>query len=226
MQNKSYGQLLTGLLLLALGTGWLLDGLNIINFGDFASTYWPVAIILVGLISFIGNVRNWLTSLIIVGVGVLLQLRELDVFDFNIWSLIWPVVLIFVALSILFRGSWNKPKDDSEDAINAIAIFSGQSIRSVSNKFKGGDITTAFGGVELDLRDAKIDGSAQINVFAMFGGADIKVPEGWNVKVSGLPLFGGWEDKTKKTKDGNAPLLKINATCAFGGFAVGHKDEN
>lgn len=226
MQNKSYGQLLTGLLLLALGTGWLLDGLNIINFGDFASTYWPVAIILVGLVSFIGNVRNWLTSLIIVVVGVLLQLRELNVFDFNIWSLIWPVVLIFVALSILFRRSWDKPKDDSEDAINATAIFSGQSIRSTSNKFKGGAITAVFGGVELDLRDAKIDGKAEMNVFTAFGGAEIKVPEGWTVQVTGLPLFGGWEVKTKKSTDKHAPVLKINATCAFGGFAVGHKDND
>jgi predicted membrane protein len=223
MQNKSYGQLLTGLLLLVLGTGWLLDGLNIIDFGDLAKTYWPLAIVAVGLISIIGNARNWLTSLVIVAVGVALQLRELDILNFNMWSLIWPVALIVLAFSILFRGSWNKPKDDSEDAISAIAIFSGQNIRSVSDKFKGGEITAAFGGVDLDLRDANIEGSAQINVFTMFGGVDIKVPEGWQVRVSGLPLFGGWEDKTKKTKDAKAAVLKINATCAFGGFTVGHK---
>jgi predicted membrane protein len=220
MKNKSYGQLITGILLLVVGTGWLLEGLNIINFGNYLSTYWPVVVILVGLTSLIGNARNWPTSLIILLAGIALLLRQLNILEFSIWTVFWPVILIFVALSILFRGSWNKPKDDSEDAID---FFSGQSIRSVSDKFKGGSITAVFGGIELDLRDTKIDGSAEMNVLTVFGGTDIKVPEGWNVKVTGLPLFGGWEDKTKKITDKKAPVLKINATCAFGGFSIGYK---
>ena len=48
------------------------------------------------------------------------------------------------------------------------------------------------------------------------------VPEGWRVTMSGLPIFGGYEDKTHG--DGSlppdAPVLKVGATAVFGGVTV------
>ena len=227
MKNKSYAQILTGVLVLALGVGFLLNALNVVDFNVSFRTWWPAIIIAVSLIALVSNPRMWVWPTATAGFGVLLLLRNLDVVQFNVWSLIWPSIIILVGLSILFkREGWDRPKDDSEDAVNATALFSGQNIRSVSHKFKGGDITAVFGGIELDLRDAKIEGTATMNIFAAFGGVEIKVPEGWVIKVSGMPIFGGWEDKTKKPADvKNAPVLRINGTCMFGGLSVTNKSD-
>ncbi|QRP42923.1 hypothetical protein [Amycolatopsis sp. FDAARGOS 1241] len=51
------------------------------------------------------------------------------------------------------------------------------------------------------------------------------VPEDWRVQVGGLPILGGYEDRTA---DGgalpdNAPVLKVNATTLLGGVKVAHE---
>ena len=214
--------------MIGLGVGLFLNGLGVINFGDIVRQWWPVIPIGIGMIGFISNPRQWVWPLLFFGFGVAALLKQLGYVDVNLWSLFWPTILIVVGLSIIFQSSsWgNKPTVDDDDHTNATVMFSGQNVRSVSQDYKGGDVSAIFGGVDLDLRDAKIKSAATMSVFAAFGGVDIKVPEGWVVKVSGLPLFGGWEDKTKKPVDTkNAPVLKINATCAFGGFSVSNKSD-
>lgn len=47
----------------------------------------------------------------------------------------------------------------------------------------------------------------------------MKVPEHVRVEITGIPIFGGWEDKTRR-KDIDSPLLKINALVIFGGVEV------
>jgi hypothetical protein len=63
-----------------------------------------------------------------------------------------------------------------------------------------------------------------MDIVVAFGGVEIAVPEGWRVEVKGIPLFGGWSNKTKGDLVGDdAPLLSIEALVAFGGLDIGHK---
>ncbi|MFB6152797.1 MAG: LiaF domain-containing protein [Halodesulfurarchaeum sp.] len=64
-----------------------------------------------------------------------------------------------------------------------------------SAAFTGGDITVAFGGAEIDLRDATVaaDG-AEIGVLGLFGGVEVVVPRNWDVTIDVLPVFGGASD--------------------------------
>lgn len=50
------------------------------------------------------------------------------------------------------------------------------------------------------------------------------VPEDWRVQVGGLPILGGYEDKTSDDTalPDNAPVLKVNATAVLGGVKVAH----
>ena len=54
---------------------------------------------------------------------------------------------------------------------------------------------SAFGDLDFDLRDATVDeGQAAVNVLAAFGNVDVYVPEGVNVDVGGLTVFGHCRD--------------------------------
>jgi hypothetical protein len=62
-----------------------------------------------------------------------------------------------------------------------------------------------------------------LDVFVAFGGAGIKVPEGWQVITHGMPIFGGFENVTAKQRiPAGAPVLDVNATVIFGGLEVKH----
>jgi predicted membrane protein len=102
-------------------------------------------------------------------------------------------------------------------------MFSGSEIASHSKEFKGGSVTAIFGGAEVDLRDAMPVADARLDVFTAFGGVEIRVPEGWQVSVKGLPLFGGIDNITAKEQlPENATLLPVNATALFGGIEIKH----
>lgn len=79
-----------------------------------------------------------------------------------------------------------------------------------------------FGGVTLDLRGALIEGDeVNVQAIAAFGGVDVIVPEGVEVDLTGLAIFGAKETrgKTGRLRPG-APLVRVNAFVLFGGAAV------
>src|SRR3989304_514783 len=65
------------------------------------------------------------------------------------------------------------------DRISSFNVFSGTEIASHSAEFKGGNIGAVFGGAEIDLRDARLAPGAALDVFAAFGGGEIRGPDGW-----------------------------------------------
>ncbi|MFW6110938.1 MAG: hypothetical protein ACOC6H_02765 [Thermoproteota archaeon] len=80
-------------------------------------------------------------------------------------------------------------------------IFEGVETAVSSKSFSGGTITAIFGRVDLDLRNAGIsEFPAEINGVVMFGGADIKVPKEWDVKLDALSLLGGAGDERGRSK--------------------------
>lgn len=111
----------------------------------------------------------------------------------------------------------------SADQPNIIAVFSGSSRRISSKSFKGAKLTAVFGGIQLDLREAIIETSpAILDVTAVFGGAEIKVPRGWNVEFQTSAVLGGTSDERKQGEpaSGTAPHLLIAGTVVLGGVSV------
>ncbi len=101
-------------------------------------------------------------------------------------------------------------------------MFAGREVVSHSKNFEGGTLGALFGGAALDLREAQLAPGASIDVFAAFGGAEIRVPGGWRVETHGLPLFGGFENATANEGDEHSPTLDVSATVLFGGLEVKH----
>ncbi len=217
----SLGRILIGLLLVVLGVLFLLEqGGYVEDIGDVIGDWWPVALIAVGGVQLLTNPRLALGPLILVGAGAVLLLATLDVLPFSVGEMIWPLILIAAGTWFLL-GRGAATLGAQEDGVNSIVVFSGREIASTSQQFRGGSVLAVFGGTDLDLREAQLDpGGAVLDVVAAFGGVDIVVPTAWRVRVSGLPIFGGWSNKPPGPVPEDAPLLAINALTIFGGMEV------
>jgi predicted membrane protein len=77
-----------------------------------------------------------------------------------------------------------------------------------------------MGGCEIDLRQAAIDGEAVIDVFALWGGIEIRVPDDWTVIGQVTPFMGGYDDKTRSRPGSGAHRLVIRGMVVMGGVEV------
>lgn len=213
-----------GILLLAVGGGLLLDRAGFWDFGAILATWWPLALILIAAVQIVFRTAPLIGSLIVLVVGLVFQAITLDLLPSNIWAYLWPFVLIAVGVWLVFARGWSgSAQVKSEDQISSFVAFGGSNPKVISEDFEGGTVTTIFGGSEIDLREAQLAPSgAELDLTAAFGGIEVIVPVEWRVVMSGLPIFGGWDNKTRyageKTADG--PVLKVNCFAAFGGIEV------
>jgi predicted membrane protein len=219
-----------GLAVAGIGVLALLDNLHVFDIA-LLRTFWPLALVLWG----VGRLFWWrhpgrgLVSIIAIGAGVVLTAQNLDLFHFSlrVW---WPVFIILAGLSILLRGLVPRPGEDAGrfpapttatgERVELDLSFSAISQRNDSASFKGGRISSSFGGVELDLSHAAIDGpEAVLHVSACFSGINLRVPRAWMVVVEINPSFGGVENKTVPPM-GPGPRLVLRGDVLFGGIEI------
>jgi hypothetical protein len=75
-----------------------------------------------------------------------------------------------------------------------------------------------FGDADVDLRRAELSGStASIIAFVLFGNIDVYVPEGVEVDLSGLAVFGHRREwGTEVPLPARTPLLRVRVFSVFG----------
>ncbi|MGA9531447.1 MAG: DUF5668 domain-containing protein [Anaerolineales bacterium] len=213
-----------GVLLIAFGGGLLLDQAGLIDFGNLLATWWPLILILIAAVQIVTRSAPLAASLVVLAVGLVFQAITLDLLSQNTWQYIWPLALVAIGLWLMIsRGRGPLTMVKSDNHVSSFVAFGGANPRYESDDFQGGSITALFGGSEVDLRAATLASEgAQLDVTTAFGGVEIIVPDSWSVKVSGLPIFGGWSNKTRSAIDREAigPILKVNCFVAFGGIEV------
>jgi len=109
----------------------------------------------------------------------------------------------------------------SNSTFSATAILGGVERRNNSQDFRGGSATAFMGGCEIDLRAANITPPNEpvIEVFAMWGGVEVRVPPDWTVMSQVDPIMGGFEDATEQPKE-ETKRVWVRGTVIMGGVEV------
>ncbi|MDD8027860.1 MAG: DUF5668 domain-containing protein [Acidobacteriota bacterium] len=222
------GRVFWGLILILLGGLFLLDQMGRLDFGNVMSTYWPVILILIGLSIIIGNgFRRIGGGLIFILLGAFFQLRELGYLHEDVWHYAWPVLIVLAGLWLLFGGVFKHrahagfPVDAGSD-MDITAILSGQNRHFTSAGFRGGHATAVMGGAEIDLTGATLEGGkAAVELTAIMGGIDLRVPRDWKVVLDATPIMGGVSDERKNINDTEAKAtLYVKATAIMGAVEI------
>ncbi len=209
-----------GLLIAFIGALFLLDQLNILRFGTILSTWWPGILLLLGVLRLRESRR--LTGVVLLAIGTVFLLANLDVLSWNAIGRLWPVLLILAGLGIAFGRTpfgASAVQEVGADEFDVRAVFSGVERRITSQNLRAGAIEVLFGGAEIDLHGAKPAEDCRIRISATFGGVDLRVPEAWRLNITGTPIFGGIDDRTRQS-DAEGPLVTIGCSAILGGIEI------
>lgn len=116
----------------------------------------------------------------------------------------------------------NTGTTDAPERVDATAIFGAVKKNIVSKNFAGGEATSIFGGSEIDLTKADINGTVTMDVTAIMGGVKIIVPSHWAIRQEVTAVFGGVEDKRQSHTIITAQnkTLVLQGTAFMGGIEI------
>jgi hypothetical protein len=134
----------------------------------------------------------------------------------------WFVFVIGAVAYAKIMGRAPVTPEPDADEIDLVVTFGPMEFASTAASFRGGSVTTWFGGGTLDLRGARLDpAGATLRTNTLFGGGNLVVPDDWRVETKILPIFGGVGDGRP---DGNppegGPTLRLEGVAIFGGWSV------
>jgi len=86
--------------------------------------------------------------------------------------------------------------------------------------FPGADIDLMFAGVTLDLRGAKIEDGAELNIKTLCGGVELWVSPEIRVEVRNNCFAGGVGNHVIAQPNADAKTVILNANCVFGGVDI------
>ncbi|MEV8438748.1 LiaF domain-containing protein [Actinosynnema sp. NPDC051121] len=207
-----------GFVLVSLGLLGILDAAGVSDAGELLSSWWPVAVIGLGVAAVLSQRHLSLGPGVIVAIGLVMLVDEQE---WTTGDVLWPALFVAVGVAVL-AGLRRHRTIAHEETGAPVALFGGTKVRNRAEHLTHSSVSAVFGGATLDLREAHIDQEADVDAFALFGGVDVLVPRGWRVSLGGLPIFGGYDDNTEHngTLPPDAPVLRVNATALFGGVDV------
>ena len=225
-----------GLTIILFGVLLTLDNLGLIYFDDFWQL-WPVVLLMVGLSKLSSG--EWARGILwlLLGAAFLLPVifEEIEIED--LWHY-WPLFLIAIGVSMVARSfqrpaggdsaprqrqprASERPAPDSESSgeVQAFAFLSTVQ-RSVSTVFRRGDLTAVLGACNLDLTAAELPPEgAVLEIFAFWGGVELRIPDHWTVDPQLAVLMGAIEDKTHQ-RAATGGRLTIKGVALMGGFEI------
>lgn len=199
---------------------------------------WPMILIAVGF--YVGarhSFRQW-GWLIPVAIGTAFLLEEF-VPEIRIREYMWPIIIIGIGLAMILRPRgrrrnrgelfkrWERQaaslSESTAGTFESVTIFGENKKQILSKDFKGGESVCVFGGFELNLTQADIDGRIPLELVQVFGGTTLIVPAHWKIETEEMvSIFGGINDKRhlQNSITDQSKILVLKGTTIFGGIDI------
>lgn len=231
---KQIKPIIWGIAIIGLGIIFGGNAIGLFNIDVFFDGWWTLFIIIPSVVSLVTE-KEKISSLCFIGVGVVLLLAAQNVFSYEVaWKVILAIFLVMIGITIIVKSLIHSKSDeevakkvkdlgDGKTMDSQMAIFSGSDRAYKDEVFAGSNIVAIFGGVNLDLRNAKFEKDTVIKAFALFGGIDIAVPDDVKVKIKSGFIFGGFSDDRKNATEKGKYTIYIDAAGGFGGVSVDDK---
>jgi predicted membrane protein len=137
---------------------------------------------------------------------------------------LFAALLLFTAFAALYAklmGRDSTTPEPDADEIDLVATFGPMEFHSTADSFRGGTVTTWFGGGTLDLRHATLDpAGATIRTSTLFGGGNLIVPDDWRVETALMGIGGAGDGRPSGNPPAGAPTLRLEGLALFGGWGV------
>lgn len=215
-----------GLCIILIALVVFFDMLGINLFGKILSN-WPLGLIIIGIAMLYGPEKpeNRTLPYILIIVGVFFFLGQFHWWHFQWQKLIFPLILLAIGVYILMpQFSRGRPGAFPENRISIFTVLGGGEYNTRSANLTGGHIVSILGGADVDIRDADIEGDGmEINVLALMGGVEIRVPLHWQVSMRAVPFLGGVSNQTTFLADKlqmPKKTLVIRGLALMGGIDV------
>lgn len=238
------GRVFFGVFLIVIGVITLYAKLDIDLLGIWRDAVLsiPMALIIIGIFALFS--RHLLSGFAFIGVGVffILPLVPYDVVPMGFCGKWYPLLLVYVgALFLLFRktpASHVTPGDDHAQPtqpahdesvhvdeagrIDCRVGLHGEKLIFSEPVFKGGEIMVNGGGLELDLRNTRLDsGDVSLYVNVHLGGVTLYIPQDWAVEIHTNGILGGFVDKrTNVTTSFSNSRLHVYVNTFIGGGEI------
>lgn len=112
--------------------------------------------------------------------------------------------------------------NDNAEYIDINAVFGSVNKLILSKNFRGGEINAFMGGAEVNLLQADIKQTIQLEINNVFGGTKLILPGNWDVKNEITAVFGGVEDKRNPAiaSPEAHKIIVLKGACVFGGIEI------
>lgn len=233
MRTRISGRLLLGGLIIAASIIILLFNIGVLpSVWKTVILSWQMLLIALGIICLIR--RHYFSAIISIAIGFVYLLTPLSTllnFTYPMTQqLAKPLFYFIIGLLLLVshfkihhpqKGSfWKRHRrhnlcetyDDGRVDYNV--ILSGVEEIFLRPVFRGGEINSIMGGIELDLRRATLpEGNTLLKIDSICGGITLIVPEDWNIEIKTQATLGGFTDK--RISNGTDPGRKLIIIASF-----------
>lgn len=219
-RSRRGGGVVFGLVLLAAGTLFLLDNIGVLDARQYYQ-WWPLALIVIGISELTRGSR--LGAAIWMAFGGWFLLHNFDFLGVNPFQIFWPVLWIIVGSILVWQAltqTVSGGRGGGSNRMSAFALMAGNVQRSSAGPVDSVQATAIMGGCEIDLRKmTRGESPTVVDLFAMWGGIEITIPEGWALEQRATPILAGVEDRTAPAAPG-APKVILRGTVVMGGVEV------